>query len=78
MIDNKSETDITPSVWMRLTETCRPEVDEYVLVVFNKTGLVNTANWNGFYFERYDWDTLCTADQISHWLRIPALPKESD
>lgn len=68
--------EIKSGVWMRLTETCRPDEDELVAIRFNGATHWKEALYrNGFF---HCSGGLWNAPRISHWLRIPPVPKDGD
>lgn len=68
--------EIKPGVWMRLTETRRPDDGEYVVICTYRYMVGYGGAWFSdgvFSDDRGEVDEL-----ITHWLRLPPLPTEGD
>lgn len=70
-------SEVQPGVWVRLTETCRPDEGERVAIVSSRyVAEWGEAVWSGgrFHVDRGS----ISVDDTSHWLRIPPAPKDGE
>lgn len=68
--------EIKAGVWMRLTDECRPDEGENVAIRFVGADHWRESQWRSSFFHCGGnvWGVL----RISHWLRIPPIPKEGE